>query len=59
MKQQKQIHFPNSFEDYNKARTRLVFEELLIMQLALLTFKTNYDKDKRVLVLVQMPKCLK
>lgn len=43
----KQIHFPNSFEDYNKARTRLVFEELLIMQLALLTFKTNYDKDKK------------
>ena len=43
----KQIHFPNSFEDYNRARTRLVFEELLIMQLALLTFKTNYDKDKK------------
>lgn len=43
----KQIHFPNSFEDYSKARTRLVFEELLIMQLALLTFKTNYDKDKK------------
>lgn len=43
----KQIHFPNNFEDYNKARTRLVFEELLIMQLALLTFKTNYDKDKK------------
>ena len=43
----KQIHFPNSFEDYNKARTRLVCEELLIMQLALLTFKTNYDKDKK------------
>lgn len=43
----KQIHFPNSFENYNRARTRLVFEELLIMQLALLTFKTNYDKDKK------------
>lgn len=43
----KQIHFPNSFEDYNRARTRLVFEELLIMQLALLTFKKNYDKDKK------------
>ena len=42
----KQIHFPNNFEDYNKARTRLVFEELLIMQLTLLTFKTNYDKYK-------------
>lgn len=41
-----QIHFPDSFNSFNKARTRLVFEELLIMQLALLTFKNNYDKDK-------------
>lgn len=41
-----QIHFPDSFEEYNKARKRLVFEELLIMQLALLTFKNNYDKEK-------------
>ena len=41
-----QIHFPDSFNNYNKARIRLVFEELLIMQLALLTFKQNYDKNK-------------
>lgn len=25
----KQIHFPKDFEEYQKARTRLVFEELL------------------------------
>lgn len=42
----KQIHFPENFEKYNEARKRLVFEELLIMQLALLTLKSNYDKNK-------------
>ena len=41
----KNIHFPEDFSRYNAARKRLVFEELLIMQLALLTFKTNYEKD--------------
>ena len=41
-----QIHFPDNFNKYNQARKRLVFEELLIMQLALLTFKNNYDKNK-------------
>ena len=40
------IHFPESFEEYNKARKRLVFEELLIMQLALLNLKNNYSKDE-------------
>jgi len=42
----KQIHFPDNFQKYNEARKRLVFEELLIMQLALLTFKNNYNKEK-------------
>ena len=41
----KNIHFPESFEEYKLARQRLVFEELLIMQLALLSFKTQYNKD--------------
>ena len=41
----KNIHFPENFEKYNEARKRLVFEELLIMQLALLSFKTQYDKN--------------
>lgn len=41
-----QIHFPKNKEQYLKARTRLVFEELLIMQLALLTFKSSYNKEK-------------
>lgn len=40
------IHFPENFEEYNKARKRLVFEELLVMQLALLNLKNNYSKDE-------------
>lgn len=35
----KQIHFPKDFGEYQKARTRLVFEELLGMQIALLNLK--------------------
>ena len=42
----KNIHFPNNFEKYNLARKRLVFEELLIMQLALLNLKSKYGVDK-------------
>lgn len=40
-----QIHFPNSFEDFQLARRRLVFEELISMQLALLALKNQYTKD--------------
>ena len=39
------IHFPIEFSDFNKARERLVFEELLTMQLALLKLKNNYQSD--------------
>lgn len=42
----KNIHFPENFEEYNKARKRLVFEELLVLQLALLNLKNNYSFDK-------------
>ena len=40
------IHFPENFEEYSNARKRLVFEELLIMQLALLNLKNKYKTDK-------------
>lgn len=40
-----QIHFPTSFEDFRLARRRLVFEELISMQLALLALKNQYTKD--------------
>lgn len=38
-----QIHFPESFEKFEKARLRLAFEELLTMQLALMSLKNKYD----------------
>lgn len=41
------IHFPKDFGEYNKARKRLVFEELLIMQLALLNLKTKYTVNSK------------
>lgn len=37
----KNIHFPEDFESYNIARRRFVFEELLILQLALLAKKDD------------------
>lgn len=41
----KKIHFPEDFSEFNIARKRLVFEELLSMQLALLKLKNNYTTD--------------
>lgn len=35
------IHFPTSFEDKERARKRLVFDELLMLQLGLLQLKNN------------------
>ena len=43
----KNIHFPEEFEDFKKARKRLVFEELLSTQLALLQLKNNNLTDKK------------
>lgn len=36
-----EIHFPKNFESFEKARRRLAFEELLIMQLLLLNLKNQ------------------
>ena len=41
----KHIHFPEEFRDFNIARNRLVFEELLTVQLALLELKNSYNND--------------
>lgn len=38
----RKIHFPESFNDFEIAKKRLVFEELLSMQLALLMIKNKY-----------------
>ena len=39
-----EIHFPENFEKFNLARKRLVFEELLSLQMALLNLKHVNDK---------------
>ena len=41
-----QIHFPENFANFKLARKRLVFEELLSMQLALLSLKNKYEVQK-------------
>ena len=41
-----QIHFPEDFEKFNKARKTLAFEELFSMQLALLKLKNKYEINK-------------
>ncbi len=43
----KQIHFPDNFSSFFEARKRLVFEELLSMQLALFSLKNNIDSNKK------------
>lgn len=43
----KHIHFPDEFKDFNVARNRLVFEELLSVQLALLELKNSYMNDEK------------
>ena len=40
-----QIHFPDSFESFHKARRRLVFDELLSMQLGLLKLKSENKSE--------------
>lgn len=42
----KSIHFPSDFADFECARKRLVFEELLAMQLALFTLKNKNIRRK-------------
>ena len=43
----KKVHFPDNKQDFIKARYRLVFEELLSFQLALLKIKENYKNDEK------------
>ena len=43
----KNIHFPKEFKDFNIARNRFVFEELLTMQLALLELKNSYINEEK------------
>lgn len=40
-----QIHFPDKFDDFERARKRLVFDELLSMQLGLLQLRNENDEE--------------
>lgn len=44
----KNIHFPCDFESYERSRRRFVFEELLLLQLALLKKKNVNNDTKRI-----------
>lgn len=44
------IHFPKQYTDFSLARNRLVFEELLSTQLALLQLKNNNLSDKKGII---------
>lgn len=41
------IHFPKSEEDFKNARYRLAFEELLLLQLGLLSIKNSLGEDRK------------
>ena len=44
----KNIHFPESFYDYQKARKRFVFEELMLLRLALMKRRSINEKALRI-----------
>jgi len=46
----KNIHFPDSEKDFENARYRLVFEELLLLQLGLMTIKNSLGESKKGIV---------
>lgn len=46
----KNIHFPNSADDYLPARKRLIFEELLTLQLGLLKLKSNKKSETALVI---------
>ncbi len=50
-----QIHFPTSDEDFKNARYRLVFEELFLLQLCLLSVKKAFEKDKKGIEFGKVP----
>ncbi len=46
----KQIHFPDSMENVHKARQRLIFEELLTLQLGFLMLKNKKASRNRLII---------
>ncbi|HOQ01151.1 MAG TPA: ATP-dependent DNA helicase RecG [Acetivibrio clariflavus] len=50
-----QIHFPRSEEDFKNARYRLVFEELFILQLCLLSVKKAFENNNKGIEFSKVP----
>ena len=50
-----QIHFPRSDEDFKNARYRLVFEELFMLQICLLSVKKAFENDKKGIRFSKVP----
>ncbi len=46
----KEIHFPTEFDKLNRARRRFVFEELLSLQLSLLSLRNKYQNEEHGIV---------
>ena len=46
----KRIHFPEELIDFSKARKRIAFEELLTMQLLLLSLKNKYKNQEEGII---------
>lgn len=46
----KEIHFPTEFDKLNRARKRFVFEELLSLQLSLLSLRNKYQNEEHGIV---------
>lgn len=46
----KEIHFPTEFDKLNRARRRFVFEELLSLQLLLLSLRNKYQNEEHGIV---------
>lgn len=46
----RQIHFPDNFENVEKARKRLIFEELLTLQLGLMKLKSKKNKKNNFVI---------
>ena len=44
----KEIHFPKNFDTFKSAKRRLAFEEILLMQIKLLSLKNQYKKNKGI-----------
>ncbi len=47
------IHFPRELPDFERARKRIAFEELLVMQLALLRFKEKGNEEREGIAFTQ------